>query len=87
MGLGSDAGTLLRDHLVLAFSGSVTPGASLNTSPFKHGPIMDQVIATPRPAAALGVFERYLTLWVALCIVAGITLGSIAPAPFQRSAR
>jgi ACR3 family arsenite transporter len=24
-------------------------------------------------------FERYLTLWVALCIVAGITLGRIAP--------
>ncbi len=25
------------------------------------------------------VFERYLTLWVALCIVAGIVLGKIAP--------
>ena len=25
------------------------------------------------------VFERYLTLWVALCIVAGIALGNIAP--------
>lgn len=29
------------------------------------------------------LFERYLTLWVALCIVAGIALGSMAPAPFQ----
>jgi ACR3 family arsenite transporter len=27
----------------------------------------------------LGFFERYLTLWVALCIVAGILLGKIAP--------
>ncbi|RMD87689.1 MAG: hypothetical protein D6808_01005, partial [Candidatus Dadabacteria bacterium] len=26
-----------------------------------------------------GVFERYLTLWVALCIVGGILLGRIAP--------
>ena len=31
----------------------------------------------------MNLFERYLTLWVALCIVAGIGLGSIAPAPFQ----
>ncbi len=31
----------------------------------------------------MGVFERYLTLWVALCIIAGITLGHFFPAPFQ----
>jgi len=28
---------------------------------------------------AMGVFERYLTLWVALCIVGGIALGRVAP--------
>jgi ACR3 family arsenite transporter len=44
---------------------------------------MQKAIAPARPSAALGVFERYLTLWVAACIVAGIILGSIAPAPFQ----
>jgi len=27
----------------------------------------------------LSVFEKYLTLWVALCIVGGIILGRIAP--------
>jgi len=27
----------------------------------------------------LGFFERYLTVWVALCIVAGIGLGKVAP--------
>jgi ACR3 family arsenite transporter len=27
----------------------------------------------------LGFFERYLTVWVALCIVAGIILGKVAP--------
>ena len=27
----------------------------------------------------MGFFERYLTVWVALCIVAGIALGKVAP--------
>jgi ACR3 family arsenite transporter len=31
----------------------------------------------------MSTFERYLTLWVALCIVAGITLGHFFPAVFQ----
>jgi len=31
----------------------------------------------------MSVFERYLTLWVALCIVAGITLGHLMPGVFQ----
>ena len=31
------------------------------------------------PARGLGFFERYLTLWVLLCIVAGIVLGKVAP--------
>lgn len=35
-----------------------------------------------RPAA-LGLFERYLTIWVALCIVAGIVLGQVMPGPFH----
>ncbi|QDU60337.1 Sodium Bile acid symporter family protein [Planctomycetes bacterium Pan216] len=30
-------------------------------------------------AAEMGFFERYLTLWVGLCIVAGILLGKAAP--------
>lgn len=36
----------------------------------------------PRPAAPLGVFARYLTLWVALCIVGGMALGHLAPGAF-----
>lgn len=32
---------------------------------------------------ALGVFERYLTVWVALCIVAGITIGQLLPGPVR----
>jgi ACR3 family arsenite transporter len=32
---------------------------------------------------AMGLFERYLSLWVALCIVAGIGLGYAIPGVFQ----
>ena len=31
----------------------------------------------------MSVFERYLTLWVALCIIAGIVLGQLLPGPVQ----
>jgi ACR3 family arsenite transporter len=37
--------------------------------------------------ASLGFFERYLTLWVFLCIVAGIALGQVAPGLFQAIGR
>ena len=40
-------------------------------------------VARGAPTPALGTFERFLTLWVALCIAAGIILGRVAPAPFQ----
>jgi ACR3 family arsenite transporter len=32
---------------------------------------------------AMGRFERFLSLWVAACIAAGIALGQVAPAAFQ----
>ena len=32
----------------------------------------------------MSIFERYLTLWVALCIVAGVALGHFVPEVFQR---
>ena len=31
----------------------------------------------------MNVFERYLTLWVFICIVVGIALGQLAPELFQ----
>jgi ACR3 family arsenite transporter len=31
----------------------------------------------------MGTFERYLSVWVALCIVAGVLLGHLLPAPVQ----
>jgi ACR3 family arsenite transporter len=35
----------------------------------------------------MSVFERYLTVWVFLCIVAGITLGQFLPSVFQAIGR
>jgi ACR3 family arsenite transporter len=43
--------------------------------------------AAARPHAAMSIFERYLTVWVALCIVAGIALGQVFPAPVQAIGR
>jgi ACR3 family arsenite transporter len=41
------------------------------------------VTARQVEGAQLGLFERYLTLWVVLCIVAGIVLGHFLPGVFQ----
>lgn len=37
--------------------------------------------------ASMSVFERFLTVWVFLCIVAGIVIGQMAPAVFQTIGR
>jgi ACR3 family arsenite transporter len=64
---------------------SPPPDFSLKGSPM-------EVRATPAATApdrsksaapAMGVFERYLTLWVALCIIVGIALGQAAPVIFH----
>ena len=40
-------------------------------------------ISAPEPArSGIGTFERYLTLWVLLCILAGIGLGHLLPGLF-----
>ena len=47
-------------------------------------------VAPPGTAVAkpaINFFERYLTVWVALCIVAGIALGQLLPGLFQQIAR
>ena len=48
-----------------------------------------QCEVTARRAAGvpLGFFERWLSLWVALCIVVGVALGQWFPAPFQALGR
>jgi ACR3 family arsenite transporter len=42
-----------------------------------------EVAAKAEAKAPMGLFERYLTLWVALCIVTGVALGHFIPAPFH----
>lgn len=42
-----------------------------------------ELTAKRSTGADMGLFERYLTLWVFLCILAGIGLGSVLPEPFQ----
>jgi len=45
-------------------------------------------IATKEAAGApMSLFERGLSLWVALCIICGVVLGQLAPAPFQALGR
>jgi ACR3 family arsenite transporter len=46
-----------------------------------------EVTAKPAAATPLGFFERYLSLWVFLCIVAGIALGQTLPTVFQAIGR
>jgi len=46
-----------------------------------------EVTAKAATHAPMSLFERWLTLWVFLCIVAGITLGQFLPAPFQALGR
>ena len=43
--------------------------------------------AVPAVPAPMSVFERYLTVWVFLCIVVGIALGQLLPGPFQAVGR
>jgi ACR3 family arsenite transporter len=46
-----------------------------------------EVAAKQAAGAPMSVFERYLTLWVALCIVTGIVLGQLLPGWFQAVGR
>ena len=46
-----------------------------------------EVTAKQAAGAPMSVFERYLTIWVFLCIVAGIALGQLLPQLFQAVGR
>ena len=49
--------------------------------------IQCEVTAKQSSGVKMGFFERYLTLWVFLCIIAGIALGHRFPMPFQALGR
>src|ERR1700753_1319504 len=43
-------------------------------------------VATVKPQErkpGMGTFERFLTFWVALCIIAGVILGQVVPGVFH----
>ncbi|MCP5443619.1 MAG: ACR3 family arsenite efflux transporter [Chromatiaceae bacterium] len=42
-----------------------------------------EVTAKRSAGSSMSLFERYLTVWVGLCIIVGIVLGHWFPAPFQ----
>src|SRR5689334_1565615 len=48
---------------------------------------MSESVAAPAHVSArksaMGVFERFLTFWVALCIIVGIALGQLMPEVFH----
>ncbi len=44
---------------------------------------MSNFPTSPQPANPLGLFGRYLSLWVTLCIVAGVLLGTLFPQAFS----
>jgi ACR3 family arsenite transporter len=46
-----------------------------------------EVTAKAAVGASMSLFERYLTVWVFLCIVAGIALGQALPSVFQAIGR
>jgi arsenite transporter len=46
-----------------------------------------ETTAKAAAGAPMSFFERYLTVWVFLCIVVGIALGQFLPAPFQALGR
>jgi arsenite transporter len=47
----------------------------------------NQTLPKPSGIAPLSIFERYLTVWVAICIVVGIGLGQVFPEPVQAIGR
>lgn len=47
----------------------------------------NEVTENKRRAAGIGFVERFLTVWVFLCIIAGIALGHWLPGPFQALGR
>ena len=57
----------------------------MRRQPGREARAMSEAAAVgPGKAPSMGVFERYLTLWVALCIVAGIALGQLLPGAVPR---
>jgi len=62
--------------VVLVCAGSPHTGAFNEIDEFEESCMKHKAVPETQ---SMTVFERYLTLWVGLCIVGGIVLGSVAP--------
>src|SRR5690348_5826912 len=47
-----------------------------------NAPLAETSVAAPSHGTPIGFFERYLTIWVLLCIAAGTLLGHLFPSVF-----
>jgi arsenite transporter len=52
-----------------------------------HETTSDTMVRGRPAASSMSLFERYLTVWVFLCIVAGVLLGQALPGPVQAVGR
>lgn len=76
---GNSARSMRAESILLAGM-SCNRISTPSIRPFKErNNIMATASSATTPARDLGFFERYLTLWVILCIAAGIGLGKLAP--------
>jgi ACR3 family arsenite transporter len=66
------AAPVLPPHDALQLRGTADAAAAAAAEPKLHAP-------GPAPPPRLPFFERYLTLWVALCMVAGGLIGAYSP--------
>jgi hypothetical protein len=83
-----DAIGVMGARLVAAFAGGRWPSEAELRPPTPTSAMADAVTREePQVGKGLGLFERYLSLWVALCIVAGVAIGQflpVVPATLQR---
>jgi arsenite transporter len=50
-------------------------------------PAQSELTVSVAPHLSMSIFERYLTIWVVLCIVIGVVLGQLLPDAFQAIGR
>ena len=68
-------------------SSSPTMGAKATTMMASLSATREPLVQAAKVQPVLGLFEHYLTIWVALCIIAGIALGHWFPAAFKAIGR
>jgi len=68
------------DDVTSAPSSSIASNGQPETGRPENDPADDLEATAEKAQGDLGVFERYLSLWVALCIAVGVAIGQLIPA-------